>query len=29
MGVVVKVSTHAPGIPDSVKVDGSFFPVNK
>ena len=29
MGVVVKVSTYAPGIPDSVKVDDSFFPVNK
>jgi len=29
MGVVVKISNHAPNLPGSVKVEEDFFPVKK
>jgi hypothetical protein len=29
MSVVVKVSTHAPNIPDVIKINGQVFPVIK
>jgi hypothetical protein len=29
MAVIVKVSTHAPNIPDVIKIENQIFPVKK